>query len=78
MSSEPFDAQCNTPIEYLYYYQPKAKEGTDCTFTITGANPCFVPYPLIDNPASRPGDDEIANFTNDRGDTVKSLIRVES
>lgn len=77
LSSEPFDAQCNTPIDYLHYYQPKAKEGTDCTFTITGANPCFVSYPLIDNPASRPGDDEIANFTNDRGDTVKSLIRVE-
>jgi hypothetical protein len=77
LSSEPLDAQCNTATEYQYYYQPKAKEGTDCTFTITGANPCFVPYALIDNPASRPGDDEIANFKNDRGDTVKSLIRVE-
>lgn len=77
LSSVPFDAQCNTPIEYQYYYQPKATEGTACTFTITGANPCFVPYTVIDNPASRPGDDEIANFTNDRGATVKSLIRVE-
>ena len=77
LSTNPFDEQCNTATDYLYYYQPKATEGTACTFTITGANPCFVPYPLIDNPASRPGDDEIANFTNDRGDTVKSLIRVE-
>jgi hypothetical protein len=40
---------------------------------ITGANPCFVQY----DPATRPADDQIANFTNDRGDTVKSLIRIE-
>jgi hypothetical protein len=29
------------------------------------------------NPASRPADADIANFTNDRGDTVKSLLRLE-
>jgi hypothetical protein len=77
LSSEPFDAQCNTATEYQYYYQPKAKEGTDCTFNITGANPCFVAYSLIGDPASRPGDSDIADFTNDRGDMVKSLLRVE-
>ena len=54
----------------LYYYQPKAKEGTACTFTITGANPCFG-LPVINDPASRPADADIADFTNDRGDTVE-------
>lgn len=77
LSTNPFDGQCNTATDYLYYYQPKATEGTACTFTITGANPCFVPYPMINDPASRPADADIADFTNDRGDTVKSLIRVE-
>ena len=73
LSSDPIDAQCNTPTEYLYYYQPITKLGTGCTFAITGANPCFVAY----NPASRPIDADIANFTNDRGDTVKSMLRLE-
>jgi hypothetical protein len=77
LSSDPVDAACNTPTEFLYYYQPKAKEGTSCTFTITGANPCFQPYPVINDSASRPADADIANFTNDRGDTVKSLLRLE-
>ena len=36
LSSDPVDAACNTPTDFLYYYQPKAKEGTACTFTITG------------------------------------------
>ena len=44
LSSDPIDAQCNTPTEYLYYYQPITKVGTGCTFAITGANPCFVAY----------------------------------
>jgi hypothetical protein len=73
LSTDPFDDQCNTATDYLHYYQPKAMEGTNCTFTITGSNPCFVQY----DPANRPADDQIANFTNDRGTTVKSLIRVE-
>jgi hypothetical protein len=77
LSSDPVDAACNTPTEFLYYYQAKAKEGTSCTFTIAGANPCFQPYPVINDPASRPADPDIANFTNDRGDTVKSLLRLE-
>jgi hypothetical protein len=77
LSTDPFDEQCNTATDYLYYYQPKATEGTACTFTITGANPCFVPYSAIDDPSTRPADADIADFTNDRGDTVKSLIRVE-
>jgi hypothetical protein len=73
LSTDPVDAQCNTSTDYLYYYYPAAKVGTECTLTTTGANPCFVAY----NPASRPADADIANFTNDRGDTVKSLIRIE-
>ena len=77
LSSDPFDAQCNTATDFLYYYQPQATEGTACTFTITGANPCFVPYPVINDPASRPADADIADFTNDRGDTAKSLLRLE-
>ena len=55
----------------MYYYQPKTKVGTGCTLGITGANPCFVAY----DPASRPADAQIADFTNDRGDTVKSMMR---
>jgi hypothetical protein len=78
LSTDPFDDQCNTATDYLYYYQPQATEGTACTFTITGANACFVPYPVIDDPATRPADADIADFTNDRGDTVKSLLRLEN
>ena len=77
LNDDPVDAQCNTPPTYSYYYQPKAKEGTTCTFTLTGADPCFLPYASLNDPATRPADVDIANFTNDRGDTVKSLIRVE-
>ena len=44
LSSDPVDAQCNTPIEYLYYYYPQAKVGTGCTLGITGGNPCYVAY----------------------------------
>ncbi len=73
LSTDPVDAQCNTSTDYFYYYYPAAKVGTGCTLTITGANPCFVAY----SPASRPADADIANFTNDRGDTVKSLLRLE-
>ena len=73
LSTDPVDAQCNTSTDYFYYYYPAAKVGTGCTLTITGANPCFVAY----SPASRPADTDIADFTNDRGDTVKSLLRLE-
>jgi hypothetical protein len=73
LSSDPVDAQCDTPTQFSYYYYPAAKVGTGCTLTITGANPCFVAY----NPAARPADADIADFTNDRGDTVKSLLRLE-
>lgn len=73
LTSDPIDAQCNTPTDFFYYYQPVSKVGTGCTLTVTGANPCFVAY----DPAHRPADADIANFTNDRGDTVKSMLRLE-
>jgi hypothetical protein len=73
LDSDPVDADCNAPTKFTYYYQPKAKEGTACTFTITGADPCFQAY----EPDQRPADAAIADFTNDRGDTVKALLRVE-
>src|SRR5947207_15918589 len=73
LSSDPVDAQCNTPTQFSYYYFPKAKVGTGCTLTITGANPCFVSY----DPAARPADADIADFTNDRGNTVKNMLRLE-
>lgn len=73
LDSGPTDAKCNAPSKFTFYYQPKAREGTSCTFTFSGANPCFVPY----DPASPPPRDDIANFTNDRGDTVKAILRVE-
>ena len=78
LSTDPVDDQCNTATDYRYYYQPQATEGTACTFAITGANACFVPYPVIDDPATRPADAEVADFTTDRGDTVKSLLRLEN
>ena len=77
LNSDPLDAQCDTPPTYTYYYQPTAQQGSGCTFTITGTNPCFVPYPTIGDPTTRPANSAIADFTNDRGDTVKSLIRVD-
>ena len=78
LASDPLDDQCNAVSQYSYYYQPKAREGsTTCTFTITGANRCFEPFPSLNDPASRPADSEIADFTNDRGQTAKSIIRVE-
>ncbi|HZP85278.1 MAG TPA: DUF6351 family protein [Burkholderiales bacterium] len=77
LSTNPFDDKCNTATDFLYYYQPKATEGTSCTLTITGTNPCFKPYPVVNDPATRPADADIADFTNDRGDTVKSLLRLE-
>jgi Tannase-like family of unknown function (DUF6351) len=77
LNSDPVDVQCDTPPTYSYYYQPKALEGTSCTFTITGTSPCFVAFPTLSDPSTRPADAAIANFTNDRGDTVKSIVRVE-
>ncbi|MET0165924.1 MAG: DUF6351 family protein, partial [Vicinamibacterales bacterium] len=73
LSSDPVDAQCNTATQFFYYYYPMTKVGTGCTLTITGANPCFIAY----DPAARPADANIADFTNDRGDTVKSMLRLE-
>lgn len=73
LDSDPVDNDCNAPTKFTYYFQPKAKEGTSCTFTITGANPCFQLY----QPGARPVDAEIADFKNDRGATVKALLRVE-
>jgi hypothetical protein len=78
LASDPLDDKCNAVSQYSYYYQPKALEGsTTCTFTIAGASPCFTPFPSLNDPASRPADSAIADFTNDRGQTAKSIIRVE-
>ena len=73
LDSDPVDEKCNAPSKFTYYYQPKAKQGGACTFTLTGADPCFVPYDL----AAPPQRADIADFTNDRGVTVKSIVRVE-
>ena len=73
LASDPVDAKCNTAITYTYFYEPAAKVGTSCTLGITGSNPCFVAY----DPAARPADSAIADFTNDRGDKVKALLRME-
>ena len=79
LDAEVTDAKCNAPSRFTYYYQPRAKQGTDCTFTINPGtataplNPCFVAL----NPAAPPSRADIADFTNDRGVTVKSIVRVE-
>ncbi len=67
------DASCSAPARYTYWYQPATRDTATCTFTNTGATRCFEPYNLAVPPA--PAD--IASFTNDRGDTVKSIVRVE-
>lgn len=72
LSADP-DAKCTAPATFTYYYEPVAKVGTGCTLGITGANPCFVAY----DPAARPADAQIADFTNDRGDVVKAMLRLE-
>jgi hypothetical protein len=78
LASDPLDDQCNAQSTFTFFYQPASTQGTSCTFTIppiTGSNPnpCFVPY----DPSNPPTDDQIADFTNDRGDTAKSIIVVE-
>ncbi|KLN52827.1 DUF6351 family protein [Variovorax paradoxus] len=73
LDSDPVDAKCNAPTKFTYYYKPIAKEGSGCTFSIAGANPCFVAY----EPAARPADGQIADFMNDRGDKVKAMLRLE-
>ena len=76
---EVTDAKCNAPSKFTFYYQPKAKQGSDCTFTINPGtltaplNPCFVAL----NPAAPPASADVADFTNDKGVTVKSIVRVE-
>ncbi|MGO8609116.1 DUF6351 family protein, partial [Rhizobium johnstonii] len=60
--------------QYTYYYMPKARQGSACTMGPAGATPCHVAY----DPSQRPADSEIADFTNDRGDTVKHLLRMET
>lgn len=72
LEGDPVDDQCNAGTLYTYYYR-KASAPTSCTFGITGGNACYTQY----DPASMPADSEIADFTNDRGDTAKDLIRVE-
>jgi hypothetical protein len=70
--NEP-DAECNATTLYTFFYQPKEKEGTACTFTTPSATSCLIAY----DPLAPPAAADIANFTNDRGDTVKSIVRVE-
>jgi cysteine-rich repeat protein len=73
LDADPVDDQCNAASKITYFYQPKALEGSTCTFTAPNAgSSCFVTYDVNSPPA--PAD--IANFTNDRGDTVKSIIQV--
>jgi len=74
LDDPPEDAQCNVSRSKLsYFYQPKAKEGSSCFVTNTGSDPCFVAYDTSNPPA----DADVANFTNDRGDTVKSILVLE-
>ena len=67
------NGDCNATTSRAFFYQPKEREGGTCVFSNAGTNRCFEPY----NSASPPADDAIANFTNDRGDIVKSIIVLE-
>jgi hypothetical protein len=66
------NGECNATTQRTFFYQPKAREGGTCVFSNAGANRCFEPF----DPAAVK-DEDIANFTNDRGDTVKSIIVLE-
>jgi len=72
LGSDPLDEQCNATAVYTFYYR-KAAAPANCTFGVTGASACYTQY----DPAAMPADAEIAGLTNDRGATVKDLIRVE-
>jgi uncharacterized tannase-like protein DUF6351 len=72
LGSDPVDDQCNATTVYSYYYR-KTTAPADCTFGVAGDSACYTPY----DPSNMPPDAEIASFTNDRGATVKDLIRVE-
>ena len=71
LSSDPTDEEC-TPRPTICTTTTRRPVGTGCTLGITGGNPCYVAY----DPASRRRP-LIADFTNDRGDAVKNLIRIE-
>lgn len=72
LGSDPLDDQCSATTVYTYYYR-KATAPATCTFGIAGENACYTQY----DPSNLPPDADIASFTNDRGVTVKDLIRVE-
>jgi len=72
LNSDPVDDHCNATTVYSYYYR-KANAPANCPFGISGDNACYTQY----DPAAMPPDSDIATFTNDRGTTVKNLIRVE-
>ena len=72
LGSDPVDDQCNATTVYTYYYR-KATARADCAFGVNGDNACYTQY----DPLTMPADADIASFTNDRGATVKDLIRVE-
>jgi hypothetical protein len=72
LGSNPVDDQCNAATVYSYYYR-SATASANCTLGV-GPGTCYTQY---DPATTMPADAQIANFTNDRGDTVKDLIRVE-
>ncbi|HET7340796.1 MAG TPA: DUF6351 family protein [Methylomirabilota bacterium] len=72
--TDAVNGDCNATTVRTFFYQPKDREGGTCVFNIPpAANRCFETF----DPANPPADDAIANFTNDRGDTVKSIIVFE-
>ena len=73
LDDDPVDDQCNAAPKYTYFYQPTTRKPATLHVHDTGRDACFEPYDLAIPPAAA----DIANFTNDRGDTVKSIIRVE-
>jgi hypothetical protein len=72
LGSDPVDVQCDAATVYSYYYR-KATAPATCTFGVSGANACYTQY----DPSAMPPDADIAGFTNDRGASVKDLIRIE-
>lgn len=71
LSDSP-DASCGNEREVSYFYQPTSS-ATDCEFDVAADNSCFLPY----DTANPPADGQIARFTNDRGDTVRSILALE-
>ena len=75
LNDDPTDEKCDTPPTYTYFYQPVGPARQQ--LHLRDFRHQRVLYGTMPGPRAVLRTAAIANFTNDRGDTVKSMIRVE-